>query len=138
PLEGLLLLAPGVRGEELALLLELVAQLVVVDFLAVHLLLHGRLFLLDLLSRLHAGLRARQDALEVDGADPGGGASGRSALLRSGGSRPPPENGQRRQHRQRRHDALETPHHSSLLLARTRHPSRTGHCRSSLSPWGKD
>src|SRR5262249_57098849 len=58
PLEGLLLLAPSVRGEELALLLELVAQLVVIDLLAVHLLLHGPLFLFDLLPSLHPALPA--------------------------------------------------------------------------------
>ena len=51
---ALLLLPPGVGGEELALLLQLIAQLLDVSALGVHLPLHGRLLLLELLARGHA------------------------------------------------------------------------------------
>src|SRR5262249_61040784 len=84
-------LAAGVGGEKLALLLEVVPQLVVVDLLVVDLLLHGRLLLLDLLAGLHAGLGAREDPLEIDEADAGGGESGRRGLLGHGGRPYPPE-----------------------------------------------
>src|SRR5262249_40440019 len=128
PLEGFLLLAAGVGGEELALLLELVAQLVVVDLLAVDLLLHGRLLLLDLLAGLHAGLGAREDPLEVDVADAGGGERGRRGLLRHGGRPYPPESRPGPPRPQRGPEDPGTPYHSSLLLGRNPRPALPGPC----------
>src|SRR5262249_44174341 len=90
-LESFLLLPPGVRGEELALLPELVPELVVVTLLAIDLLLHGGLLLLDLLASLYAGLRAGENALEIHVAHPGG---GRRRLRHRRGQCPP----QARQH----------------------------------------
>src|SRR5262249_58013087 len=64
-LEQLLFVAPRVRREELALLLELVTEPVEVVLLVIPLLLHARLVLLELLAGLHARLRLGEDALEI-------------------------------------------------------------------------
>src|SRR6266545_1857216 len=68
-LERLLLFAPCLDRQELALLLQLVAHSLQLGPLAVHLLLHGGLLLLELFAGRHAGGRSRQDSLDVDDCD---------------------------------------------------------------------
>src|SRR6266478_8483670 len=82
-LERILLLAPGVRGEELALLLQLVAHLLQLHLLPVELALHARLVLLELLAGRRSCDRAGEDPLDVHDRDPPvrrRGGSGRLSL----------------------------------------------------------
>src|SRR6266542_2552751 len=71
PLQELLLLASRVGGQKLPLLLQLVAYLFQLGPLGIHLLLHGRLFLLQLFPGRPPRRRARQDTLDVHEADTG-------------------------------------------------------------------
>src|SRR5262245_15725013 len=82
-LDGVLLLAPGVGRHQRALLLQLLAELVELHAPGVHLLLHLRLFLLELLARRHAGGRADEHALDVEEADPRHRLPWRRRLLRA-------------------------------------------------------
>src|SRR5206468_13020684 len=135
PLELVLLVPAGVGGKQLPLLLELVPQLVELGLVAVELLLHADLLLLQLLARLYSSLRARENALQIHVSDAR--RLRRLRRLREGRCQHPRqrhEAGQRRPPHHRR--VREAPTHALLLLARTPRPSKTGYCRTSLCPSG--